>query len=119
MAGVLCVATRVFSFAAIDTSVIEIDAFNGSPFARKVNDVGAGSFCELMANFRAEGLIVGEGHDHVRNHNRRIFDSKLNLFKPAFASDHIDLIVVIPKIYLTLTQDLPPAWRLCCASQGR
>jgi len=44
--------------------------------------------------------------------------SKLDLFKPALVSPYIDLIVVIPEIYLTLTQDLPPAWCLCRGSQS-
>jgi hypothetical protein len=71
--------------------------------------VGAGSFGKSMANLRAEGLIVGEGNYHIGDLNRRIFGSKLDLFKPALVSPYIDLIVVIPEIYLTLTQDLPPA----------
>jgi hypothetical protein len=65
-------STLPLTFATTDNSVLEIDAFDGALVAWKVDDVGLGSVCEPMANLRAEGLIVGEGHDPVSSLNRRI-----------------------------------------------
>jgi hypothetical protein len=92
-----------FAFAAIDALVIEIDSLDGSTFAGEVDDTAPGSLREFMPQFRLEGCIVAKCHDHIMDFNRRILNPNLKLFKPALASAHVDLVVIISEIHLTLT----------------
>jgi hypothetical protein len=92
-----------FAFTAIDAPVVEIDSPNGSTVAREVDDTAAGSFRESMAQVGLEGFIVSKCHDHIRDFDRCISNSNLNLSKPPLASAHIDLVVIIFEIHLTLT----------------
>jgi hypothetical protein len=71
--------------------------------AGEVDDTAAGSFREFMPQFGLEGFIVSKCHDHIRDFDRCIFNPNLNLPKPALASAHIDLVVIISEIHLTLT----------------
>jgi hypothetical protein len=61
-----------------------------------------------MPQIGLECCIVYKCHDHIRDLDRRILHPNLKLFKPALASAHIDLVVVIPKIHLTLPVLRPP-----------
>jgi hypothetical protein len=95
--------------AATDTLIVEIDPFDDTPIAWKVYDMGPGTFGKSLMHHGAEGLIVGEGHDHPRKLDRRVFNSELKLFKPTFVFAYIDLIVVVPKVHITSTQEFPAA----------
>jgi len=71
--------------------------------------MGPGTFGKSVADHGTEGFIDGECHDHPGKLDRRIFNSELKLFKPTFVFAHINLIMVVPKIYVAPTQEFPAA----------
>ena len=65
--------------------------------------MASGSFREFMPQFGLEGCIVAKCHEHIIDFDRRILYPNLKLFKPALASAHVDPVVIIFEIHLTLT----------------
>jgi hypothetical protein len=83
---------------------LQIDPLDGSTFARKIDDLAAGSFRESSSQLGFEGLIIFKCYDHIMDFDRRIFHPNLQLFKPALPSADVDLVVIISEIHLRLTQ---------------
>jgi hypothetical protein len=87
-----------FALARADAAVSEVDSFDRSAIAGKIDNVRARSLSKAKARSRTESLIVAESDNHVVHFDRGVFDSYLKLPETTFALSDLDAIVLAAKI---------------------